>query len=893
MGDSYAIDEATIAEYLAPLYFFLLCLVVYGIRSYAKKPTFTVDVYASCAMAYFCSFGILVLVPLDLALAIIGRRDSGAEGYDENVQNIEDIYATFFSLCFVLYTAVIVLQQYYIDSGHFTAKDRVVDGIKAWGLMTAASGVVGLAVLILVVAGGYVDSGSASKVLGAVAVSVSNTVGLVAIVLLLGYALVEYPRSIFISSQYHEQLHKIEMRFAAEVKRLQEARLDATQTVADAYATKDEVDRSCDPILMGMAEKVISDCPAEFTSKTIGNVRRGRDGSVGVKELATLRQQVNWNRSYLRATERNWETLAMEAFYLQDVLKSERESTIQWSPLFFHGERGSERQRDWIVKWRPRLLAGASFVATIMSIFVLLGQVGLMAGYRSGVSVWSTALHDDSASGAGIMWFALFTLGFLCALVFWSLFQVRLTFGGVSMMEIIPEQQTTGYSMLMNAYLCTRLAPPLAFYYLSLVFESGIVSSPDEDGRPTAFARFYGQNLEVVPFIGDNFTVFFPVLILAIAALQLANVLNRFFVAIRMPQLQFGDELVDETLLMEGKKQLARFRSQKERAIQRKRNAVNRQSSLARRSSFSTGFGLLDRAIRMVALRRQPLASEDTIADPMAAHAADEESPALLERRSQREPLSLKVWCEKKGSSRFNTGGHWHSRLLAVQTPGVLAWYKDEDALEPNCELSMQDIVHVDHHRDRKGVVDPRRMDVITNGRDYKFRFEDSATCDRWVDAIHDWKEHAAAQERLRRAGHKRLDDDEAKGDKAEQPRLQRRASDLLNELDIEGFDDEPEPTPLQGYLKKKSPRHSGWQDRWFQMDGGRGALCYYKTGTDLSQELGAIPLTEAEVQHTEGSEFSVRAGDRTYELMAKSPQEARYWVTVLLEWKAFAISRA
>eukprot|EP00975_Prorocentrum_lima_P029517 6197097-Prorocentrum_lima.AAC.1 len=53
------VSAATIAEYLAPLYLVLLGLVVWGVREYAKRDTFTWDTYLSCAGAYFFGFGIL------------------------------------------------------------------------------------------------------------------------------------------------------------------------------------------------------------------------------------------------------------------------------------------------------------------------------------------------------------------------------------------------------------------------------------------------------------------------------------------------------------------------------------------------------------------------------------------------------------------------------------------------------------------------------------------------------------------------------------------------------------------------------------------------------------------------------------------------------------------
>ncbi len=136
-------------------------------------------------------------------------------------------------------------------------------------------------------------------------------------------------------------------------------------------------------------------------------------------------------------------------------------------------------------------------------------------------------------------------------------------------MEIAPEQKTTPRSMSFNARLCCKLAPPLAFNFLTLCFESGVQRvrtytiyihtymcwcmhtgthvppSPSFHFRarpPThpihkthqgswmrsrltgadvssAFSRFYGS-MDVIPFLGDNFNRAFPILIALLAVFQ-------------------------------------------------------------------------------------------------------------------------------------------------------------------------------------------------------------------------------------------------------------------------------------------------------------------------------------------------------------------------------------
>jgi len=757
--------------------------VGWGIRKYARRPTFTPDVYVSVWLAFFCSFGILILIPLDLALAITGRREGEQDGYEENIDDLESIYEILFGFCFFLYTVVIVMQQYFIDSGYFTVKDRLKDGLWQWTKLSLATGILGLIILIIVVAGNHVESGDAVAALTAMVVSVSNTFGLVAIVMLLGYSIVEFPRSLWVASDYHELLHRYEMAFASENRRKQEANLETTQTVADIHATAEKVRRTCNPVLMEYAELCIADCPEGYGACKTGEAFTNTHGAVTETELATLRQKVKWNRSYLRGTQRRWEQLSMEAYRITDILEAENPNTktIKWSPLFYDGMESTQWQRNWLVVYRPWVMKFFAFCAGVMSLFVILGQIGMMAGYDSGVSIWSDVLHDEDRSGGGIVWFAMFSLGYCTYLVFWSLFRVRLTIGGVALMELIPDQQTSSYSMLMCSYLCARLAPPLAFYYTSLVFESGIfdgtwLEDPSGVERPAAFAKFYGQALDVVPFIGNHFAVFFPVVILCLSVLQFANVLNRFFVLIRMPQLQFGDPIVEDSLIIEGKKQLTRMRQQKERTAARNagRRAVKPMAQQ----------GWLSRLGAMLTGSRRSMASNDDI-----------EKPQLLETRESESSIA---------------------------------------PLSPRRE---------------KSAANPTTDDGETKG----------------------------------------LEDDEDDVD------------DMLAGVHIDGIDDNTGaavrtsnmPPTIEGYLKMRSPntlRGRQWKDRWFAVDVATTELKYWRE-SNLEEERGSIQLRGSTIQlrdkdsNEDPRRFQVVQGSRKCKLMAKSAEEAQYWIKVLTEW--------
>jgi len=88
--------------------------------------------------------------------------------------------------------------------------------------MYAVYAVIGGAFVGLLIGGGYFDSINALQV---TAKALSNTAGLIVIVFLLGYGLVEFPRSLWQSSDLALQLHLCQMEAATEFKTFSEASL--------------------------------------------------------------------------------------------------------------------------------------------------------------------------------------------------------------------------------------------------------------------------------------------------------------------------------------------------------------------------------------------------------------------------------------------------------------------------------------------------------------------------------------------------------------------------------------------------------------------------------------------------------------------------------------------
>ena len=88
------------------------------------EPGFPWHSYITLIIGYYCSFGILLLVPIDIAVVVVDRRSTasqqtGDSNYAANVHLLSTAYSVFFDLILVFGSFVLVFEEYYNTDGKF------------------------------------------------------------------------------------------------------------------------------------------------------------------------------------------------------------------------------------------------------------------------------------------------------------------------------------------------------------------------------------------------------------------------------------------------------------------------------------------------------------------------------------------------------------------------------------------------------------------------------------------------------------------------------------------------------------------------------------------------------------------------------------------------------
>lgn len=98
------------------LLFFVCAFIVY----FYAEPGFPWHTYISLTIGYFCCFGILLLVPIDMASIVMDRRSttSGSDSqYNADIYVLSTCYSFFFTMLLILGSLWLVFEEYFNTDG--------------------------------------------------------------------------------------------------------------------------------------------------------------------------------------------------------------------------------------------------------------------------------------------------------------------------------------------------------------------------------------------------------------------------------------------------------------------------------------------------------------------------------------------------------------------------------------------------------------------------------------------------------------------------------------------------------------------------------------------------------------------------------------------------------
>ncbi|XP_069740640.1 G-protein coupled receptor-associated protein LMBRD2B isoform X2 [Narcine bancroftii] len=404
-----------------------------------------------------------------------------------------------------------------------------------------------------------------------IGITAANTWGLFLLVLLLGYGLVELPRSCWMAAQPHHLL----LRSQFKVAKLLTERVEAEETLEDVMEEVRKVSNTVryNHPLRKYVDTILRKCPSEFQERTGRNMDDYEDfeesssSSPSERSLVKLHKQVISAVQSQLQTQVQWKMLLDRAFHLEDVTRNQGNGDRQ----FMHTFPSSEPQA-WLVRvlYTPRV---EWFWECVVRGWCYRGLALLLAAFTV-VVVWSECTFFSTSPVLSL--FAIFirlaestynylhiqsacfiSISFLSCCTYWTVFRIRV----FNYYHLAAHQHTDAYSLLFSGMLFCRLTPPLCLNFLGLMHMDTAISHQARE--QTAYTSIMGS-MKVVSFIADGFYIYYPMLVLLLCIATYFSLGTRCLNLLGFQQFM-GDSEMTSDLVDEGKELLKREKRKRQR----------------------------------------------------------------------------------------------------------------------------------------------------------------------------------------------------------------------------------------------------------------------------------------------------------------------------------------
>ncbi|XP_064833809.1 G-protein coupled receptor-associated protein LMBRD2B [Oncorhynchus masou masou] len=404
-----------------------------------------------------------------------------------------------------------------------------------------------------------------------IGITAANTWGLFLLVLLLGYGLVEIPRSYWNASRQGHLLIKTYFKAA----KLMTEKADAEENLEDVMEEVRKVQESIkyNHPLRKYIDTILRKCPVEYQEKMGRNMDDYEDFDdkqntyPSEKNLVKLHKQVIYAVQRHNRTHVQWQILLQQAMHLEDVAKNETSSAHQ----FVHSFPSTE-PTSWLspylytptVEWYWECLLRQWFyrlLAVLLSLFSV-GVVWSECTFFSTRPVLSLfavfiQLAERDYNYLYIEMACFITIFFLCTCVYSTVFRIRV----FNYYYLASHHQTDAYSLQFSGMLFCRLTPPLCLNFLGLIHMDSAISHQLKE--QTAYTSIMGS-MRVLSFIANGFYIYYPMLILLLCIATYFSLGTRCLNLLGFQQF-VGDNEMTSDLIDEGKELIRREKRKRQR----------------------------------------------------------------------------------------------------------------------------------------------------------------------------------------------------------------------------------------------------------------------------------------------------------------------------------------
>ncbi|CAG2112013.1 unnamed protein product, partial [Medioppia subpectinata] len=414
----------------------------------------------------------------------------------------------------VLTWIVLPLMQSYSMAGEFTAGGKLKAALIDNAIYYGSFAVIFIVFIIYV----SIKTHLSLEGIKIICITAANTWGLFLLVVLLGYGLVEIPRSCFNSSHYGRTLSYLYFR----VSKLSAEKCESDEKLEDVL----EEIQTCLESLSGdhdpmrpYLDIIVDKCPPEWKQQMMTRLAQNSSLSVnysgnGFNEKSLTRMHKNiiqamqtnhrthcqWNRIISQSIE--WEDVAKNEVSLSRLYRptiEKRRSMSTLANIIRESVYTPKIEWYWKCLFRSYFYRVLGYVLTVFSLMVVWSEMTFSVESIP-LSIFALIMKAlrNNYSYFLIESFSIVSIAYLCVCAYYTVFKIRI----FNYYYLSAHHQTDEYSLIFCGMLLCRLAPPLCLNYLGLIqLDSHITHITKKE---TAFTQIMGH-LDVISFIGDIF----------------------------------------------------------------------------------------------------------------------------------------------------------------------------------------------------------------------------------------------------------------------------------------------------------------------------------------------------------------------------------------------------
>lgn len=403
------------------------------------------------------------------------------------------------------------LMQSYTQAGDFTVGDKlraaIVDNALYYGSYLL------IAIVLLVYIAFRSDITFDTAHLKVIISSASNTWGLLLLVVLLGYSLVELPRALWRAGNPANSLQYAYFRAAklsAECGETEE-QLDDLLTSLRAVSTATE---RTHPLRVHV-DTILSRVPADLQLRMRRLNSSAATTTPSIKSLVSLHRQVIRVIHQYRRAHSIWHMMVVKVMELEDVVDNRNRGDLLYQPSmprpphWFRSLAGPRIEWYWRCVVRGKLLQLAAICCALLSVMVVWSEVTFFSTTPT-VSLFAVFVNaakvDRNYTAIEVM--SLFIILYVGVCAYYAIVNVRV----FNFYYLASNHQTDQHSLIFSGMLICRLTPPLCLNFLSLIhMDSHVIG---DQFYEAAYTKVMGH-MDVLSILSDGFNIYWPMCVLA------------------------------------------------------------------------------------------------------------------------------------------------------------------------------------------------------------------------------------------------------------------------------------------------------------------------------------------------------------------------------------------